>query len=239
LTDVQGKLFFTANDGTTGQELWSSDGTRAGTVLVKDIRPGAYDSDSRSLTAVGGTLFFTARDGVHGRELWKSDGTEGGTVLVKDILPGAGTTYGDEPGQLTALGGTVFLGADDGVKGAELWKSDGTDAGTVLVKDINAGGAFSVGPSGRADTRKGTLMVKVVVAGGGSLVVRPAAGSKLKKSVRVLGSAGTTRVTLKPTRAGKKILRRDGILKVRAQFTFTPCGGAGSSVTRPFTLKMR
>jgi hypothetical protein len=77
------------------------------------------------------------------------------------------------------------------------------------------------------------------VAGGGSLVVRPAGGSELKKASRVVSSAGTTTITLKPTRAGKKILKRDGTLKVRAQFTFTPCGGAGSSVTRPFVLKMR
>ena len=41
LTDVGGTLFFTADDGTHGQELWKSDGTKAGTVLVKDINPGA------------------------------------------------------------------------------------------------------------------------------------------------------------------------------------------------------
>ena len=90
LTGVGGTLFFTDDDGTHGRELWESDGTRAGTVLVKDIHPDAYDSYPSSLTGVGGTLFFTARDGIHGSELWKSDGTRAGTVLVKDIQPGAG-----------------------------------------------------------------------------------------------------------------------------------------------------
>ena len=88
------------------------------------------------LTAVGGTLFFTADDGVHGRELWKSDGTRAGTVLVKDIDPRRATTTTKRPASLTDVGGTLFFTADDGVHGPELWKSDGTKAGTVLVKDI-------------------------------------------------------------------------------------------------------
>ena len=207
--------------------------------MVKDIQPGEYDSDAYGLTSAGGTLFFTARDGVHGRELWKSDGSEGGTVLVKDIHPGAGGTYYDDPSDLTVAGGTVFLGADDGVRGTELWKSDGTDGGTALVKDINVGGAFDVASRGRADTSRGRLTVKVAVEGGGTLVVRPVAGSKLKKSTQVVESAGTTHITLRPTRAGKRVLRREGRLKVRARFTFTPCGGPGSSVTRSYVLKMR
>jgi hypothetical protein len=69
--------------------------------------------------------------------------------------------------------------------------------------------------------------------------MRPAAGSDLKKATRIVSSAGTTSITLRPTRAGKKKLERDGVLKVRARFTFTPCGGSGSSVTRPFVLQMR
>ena len=85
LTDVNGTLFFTANDGTTGDELWKSDGTEAGTVLVKDIFPGAigripFSSSPNFLTDVNGTLFFNANDDPTGNELWKSEGTEAGTV---------------------------------------------------------------------------------------------------------------------------------------------------------------
>ena len=187
---------------------------------------------------MGDTLFFTARDGIHGSELWKSDGTRAGTVLVKDIQPGAGR--GDDPNSLTRMGGTMFFAADDGTRGSELWKSDGTRAGTVLVRDINAGGWFRVAAKGQADTSKGTLRLRVDVAGAGRLVARPAGGSvgKLKWSVREVDSAGTTAITLRPTRAGLRILRREGQLRVKARFIFTPCGGTGSSVIRQYTLRL-
>lgn len=132
-TNVNGMLFFIADAGTTGLELWKSDCTAAGTTLVKDIRPGATWSELYSLTAVNGLLFFTTDDGSNGGELWKSDGTEAGTVLVKDIWPGSDSSW---PESLINVNGTLFFHANDGSTGTELWKSDGTAAGTVLVKDI-------------------------------------------------------------------------------------------------------
>jgi ELWxxDGT repeat protein len=138
-TDVDGTLFFSANDGVHGFELWKSNGTAAGTVLVKDIDPGSANSSPRNLTDVGGTLFFEGDDGTHGPELWRSDGTAAGTFMVKDINPGSPGSY---PDHLTAVGGTLFFSADDGVHGPELWKSDGTAAGTVLVKDIFPGSSY-------------------------------------------------------------------------------------------------
>src|SRR5205807_2023500 len=80
LTNVNGTLFFVANDGTTGNELWKTDGTPAGTGLVKDIQAGVIGSWPRKLTSFRGKLFFAADDG-SGIELWRSDGTQAGTVM--------------------------------------------------------------------------------------------------------------------------------------------------------------
>jgi ELWxxDGT repeat protein len=137
--DVNGTVFFVANDGEHGFELWKSDGTAAGTRLVEDIRPGRGGSAPIQLTGVNGTLYFSASDGTHGYEPWKSDGTATGTKLVKDIKPGSGGSYS---GGYSGVGGKLMFGADDGTHGLQPWRSDGTPAGTQMVKDINAGGSF-------------------------------------------------------------------------------------------------
>jgi len=135
LTEVKGTLYFQANDPIHGKELWRSDGTSAGSVLVKDINP-FDDSNPSNLAQLNGTLYFTANDGTSGPELWKSDGTATGTVLVKDIFSGMS---GSGPNHLTGMNGTLYFTANDGTNGTELWKSDGTASGTVLVKDITPG----------------------------------------------------------------------------------------------------
>ena len=76
-------LYFSAFDGTSGFELWKSDGTEAGTLRVKDINPGAGGSSPFGFTVLNNTLYFSADDGTNGFELWKSDGTEAGTVRVR------------------------------------------------------------------------------------------------------------------------------------------------------------
>jgi ELWxxDGT repeat protein len=134
LININGTLYFAAKDSSHGVELWKSNGTAAGTVMVKDIYPGSTGSTPSSFINVNGALYFTANNGSNGIELWKSDGTPSGTQLVRDIYPGSGSSA---PSSLVNLNGVLFFSANDSIHSNELWKSDGTKGGTTLVKDIN------------------------------------------------------------------------------------------------------
>lgn len=185
---------FAGEDRRHGDELWVTDGTRAGTRLLKDINPGDGSSSPHGFTLYDGRMYFYANDYSTpnggpslGIELWATDGTAGGTTLVKDISRGSsnpksftvvgdrlwfsvtdnsgnsgiwstnGTTEGTVPiktegtGSFSASnfvelpdGKVVFRGYDD-VHGAEPWVSDGTAAGTRLLKDVRPGKPSSFG----------------------------------------------------------------------------------------------
>ncbi|MGL5097438.1 MAG: hypothetical protein ACRDD1_17760, partial [Planctomycetia bacterium] len=132
-----GFLYFFANDGATGTELWKTDGTSSGTTQVVDLRPGIEESIRLpSLTVFGGALYFSAENSfASGVELWRSDGTATGTFLVKDV----NSVGGGNPMAFAEVGGFLYFRANDGSVGAELWKSDGTSSGTVFVTDVNRG----------------------------------------------------------------------------------------------------
>ena len=138
---IGGKAYFAANDGTTGNELWVTDGTLQGTKEVADINKGAGSSNPVQLFALGGTLYFDANNGKMGAELYKLDVNSGVVSLIKDINPGAG---GSVPWDFTAIGNTVFFSATDGTSGTELWKTDGTAAGTKMVEASSGPNAFIV-----------------------------------------------------------------------------------------------
>ncbi len=131
--------FFAADDGVNGRELWRTDGTASGTILVKDIVPGPTGSlpdsspQAAELTAVNDVVYFIADDRITGLELWRSDGTAEGTRL------GAGSS---SPRLFTAAGPNLFYAANDNRTGDELW----TLARGALRR------AFNLGESGDEET---------------------------------------------------------------------------------------
>jgi ELWxxDGT repeat protein len=90
---VGDRLYFTVSSSTTpltgiGTELWASDGTEQGTILVEDLRPGLASSSPYGFSHVNGTFYFGANDGVHGNELWRVD-DDGGVTMVEDLALGS------------------------------------------------------------------------------------------------------------------------------------------------------
>ncbi|MBF2069258.1 ELWxxDGT repeat protein [Fischerella thermalis] len=127
LTAVGNTLYFTANDGSNGVQLWRSDGTT--NTRLTGINPSGFNP--ANLTAVGSNLFFTANDGTNGTELWMYDGSS--VQMVANI----NTSGNSDPTNLTAVGSKLFFSANDGINGRELWVYDN---GTVsLVQDIYVG----------------------------------------------------------------------------------------------------
>ena len=133
-------VYFVAKDNSTGYELWKSNGTSQGTVLLKDINAGELSSTPRHLTVMGNKLFFTASTAAEGRELWVTDGTELGTKMVKNINVGTSDAIRENAPPMVVYKDALYFAANNGTNRGQLWKSNGTDTGTIMVKDL---GIFS------------------------------------------------------------------------------------------------
>lgn len=151
LTCVGDKVFFFANDGVHGIELWVSDGTTDGTHIVKDINPDSSNAVNvnfrKSLTDFHGTALFFALDEEHGYELWKSDGTEEGTEIVADIRAGdESSMFNPGPGPyIRVMGDYAYFNAYTDGAGWEVWRTDGIT--TTMLPEMIAGENFNDYPS--------------------------------------------------------------------------------------------
>ena len=152
-TEFNGKVYFCATDSAHGRELWVTDGTNAGTNIVKDINtqsPNGFIPDGYGCPYFGGVytgklngeLFFNGTDTTHGMALWKTDGTTNGTVLIKDISElgfydswqNSSSYFYSEP-----INNKLVFVSSDTIHGQELWVTDGTSSGTQLLQDIYPG----------------------------------------------------------------------------------------------------
>jgi ELWxxDGT repeat protein len=149
-TAVNNTLFFVADDGINGEELWKTDGTEKGTMMVKNIGFEHFRSFPKELTHLNGMLYFTANDEKHGNEFWKSDGTELGTVLVKDINKGKSSS---QPSLLTAYNQQLYFVVNENGLYSTIWQSSGLESGTISVAKIQQGSdkikISSLVPAGR------------------------------------------------------------------------------------------
>ena len=138
-TVVGDKVYFIANDGKSGRELWVSDGNYINTKMVKDIRAGLSSAfnvtNNDTYTSIGNILYFIAQDYQTGKQLWRTDGTETGTYMVKN----APENMSLNRVEMITFNNKIIYNFKTYSLGEELWISDGTEAGTHLLKDIYTG----------------------------------------------------------------------------------------------------
>lgn len=141
-TKMNGVVYFGAGNDSTGAELWRTDGTAAGTYLVKDIYTNnsqgpMFGSNPAFLTTLNNKVFFSAYDDIYGRELWVTDGTAAGTIRLTNF-----SSATPDVNNLYVFDGLLYFSAYDG-SNRTVYKSDGTVAGTQLVQATSAGGPIN------------------------------------------------------------------------------------------------
>ena len=142
-------IYWQANDGVTGTRLWRTDGTVQNTMAVT--------SDAFPVLELGEIVLIGKLDSATGLELWRTDGTDAGTTLLRDIWPGENSSiFSVDPSLWAVSGGRAYFTAVEPETGYELWTSDGTAAGTYLVRDIAPGDISSL-PIGLTPLPNGEL----------------------------------------------------------------------------------
>ncbi len=231
LTDVNGKLYFTVDLAGTGQQLWKTDGTAAGTGLVKQVNadtsnPNGFGPPAagpiRDLTANGGKLFFAADTDAISGQVWVSDGTAAGTKAVSAIPAGSFLSPAT-PDDLTAFNGKVYFTAGDGTNGRRLWATDGTHAGTTAVSPAAANDqpqyplTQTGGPAMAAAGKKlfvvksdGQLWATDGSAGGEVQLTRFAFGNGPPASIGTLTAVGTKVFFAATDSTGRQLWVSDG-----------------------------
>jgi ELWxxDGT repeat protein len=127
-------MFFGANDGTNGRELWAYDFDNSSSWMIADINPGSLDSTPDDFTVMGTRLYFTASDSASGNELWAYETTNATAWLVFDINP-SGNSH---PESLTVLNSSIYFIAYTSTTGYHyLWEHNTTNGSTANISDVS------------------------------------------------------------------------------------------------------
>jgi len=137
---LHNKVYFAAYTAAEGSEVWTTNGTSQGTVRRSNL-PATSSFFASTYKVLGERLFMNVAEAGGNDELFAIMDSTAMLVKIKEINPSP--AVGSSPQEFTVLGKTLYFTADDGTKGRELWKTDGTAAGTVLVKDLNTSGGSS------------------------------------------------------------------------------------------------
>ncbi len=138
---LNNKVIFKAQTASLGEELWVSDGTQAGTFLLKDIRAGAASSGIQNFVRLGNKVVFLANDGIHEQELWITDGTSAGTHLLKDL--GSSFSLFSDFKDWKVLNNKLYFGRKGALIWPELWVTDGTASGTKNIVATDNNGIYN------------------------------------------------------------------------------------------------
>jgi ELWxxDGT repeat protein len=133
-----GRFVFTATEPSSGEEIWGSDGTAAGTRLLTDSSPGPAGSGVAILGTWSGAALFTTfveTSTSYGEsQIWRTDGTPEGTVPLRGTGDGAAPLQAS--GDSAVLGGFLYFMACSKAQ-CGIWRTDGTQAGTRLAVPMN------------------------------------------------------------------------------------------------------
>lgn len=200
------KLFFSADDGTNGRELWVSIKTGGGssksssnnnTTIFKNLNPNnsptnTKDSNPSNFFLFDNKMYFSASDGVNGNELWVSDGTVAGTIMKQNINP-----LGDSnPRDFIISNNLLFFSADDGVNGDELWKfSNNIIIGSLSPKDNSTEAKIS-------GEKLSITLNRNLQKGNGNIVIYKSSDDSVFETINVTNSSVTINnnvVTITPS----------------------------------------